>query len=242
MNEARVVSFIAADLDDSGLDPYTFRVYCRVLRRAGNGEAFESCTSMGEACKMSEKAVRTCLKKLLDAKLIVAEKRLGQTTVYRLKDTPTPELRSDPPVPRSEVKVPTPEPPTEGSGKTFRPTPVPRSDKGYPIEGNPIKEKKTSSSPIDTMIAFLPDTHRGDEMRKALVDYFSMRSKKKYGLLLPENLEKQALEFGEYPASAVIAALNTSTVRQYRGVFVKGKKEALVGEGNILEGWVTLGK
>ncbi len=44
--------FVRREIDDYGLDPYEFRIYARITRRAGNGEAWESITNRTCACRM----------------------------------------------------------------------------------------------------------------------------------------------------------------------------------------------
>lgn len=45
--------FVKREIDDYGLDPYEFRIYAWITRRAGNGEAWESITNMASACCMA---------------------------------------------------------------------------------------------------------------------------------------------------------------------------------------------
>ncbi len=76
--------FVHKDLDDYGLDPYAFRVYGRIVRRAGNGEAFESNKNMALGCRMSEAQVKRSLKVLVKHQMIAKEKRPGATCIYRV--------------------------------------------------------------------------------------------------------------------------------------------------------------
>lgn len=84
-------AFIPSELDDYGLDPYEWRVYCRIVRRAGGGGVFyESAAAVAGACGMGERKVREALSLLADAGLIgVVTKRDGQVARYRL--TPSSE-------------------------------------------------------------------------------------------------------------------------------------------------------
>lgn len=132
-----VGAFIPADLDDRGLDPYTFRVYCRLCRRAGVGCAYESVPNMAAACKMSERMVQRALKTLLDMNLIDARSASGKPTVYRLL-SPKPKVMDDP---RTTV---TPAPQSPHPRTTVTPTPAPQSPKGSPLEGSPIKGRGAS--------------------------------------------------------------------------------------------------
>ncbi len=76
--------FVRREIDDYGLDPYEFRIYARITRRAGNGEAWESLTNMASACCMSLSRARRALHLLKLAKLVKSIERPGYSTVYRL--------------------------------------------------------------------------------------------------------------------------------------------------------------
>lgn len=50
-DQRKIPIFIHSELDDLGLTPEAFRVYCHLVRRAGSkGQAFPSMRSMGEKC------------------------------------------------------------------------------------------------------------------------------------------------------------------------------------------------
>lgn len=79
--------FIHSDLDESGLDPYEFRIYAHVVRRTGgrlNGECFASLKKTGEICNMSVRKAQYALKFLCDAGFLEKEQRQGRTDVYKL--------------------------------------------------------------------------------------------------------------------------------------------------------------
>lgn len=78
------VAFIHSQLDDYGLSPQQFRLYCHLARRAQHGLAWSSVARMGEVCRMRDKTVRSCLKKLLALNMLEKYERPGQTTQYRL--------------------------------------------------------------------------------------------------------------------------------------------------------------
>ena len=52
---------VKREIDDYGLEPYEFRIYARITRRAGNGEAWESITDKACACRMSLSRARLTL-------------------------------------------------------------------------------------------------------------------------------------------------------------------------------------
>lgn len=133
--------FIHRELDDYGLDPYEFRVYARLARRAdGKGGAYESIANMAKACGMGTTRVRQCLRSLETKHLIVRSDRAGETTVYRLtpkgkwRKTPTPRV-----APTGDV-APTPhvEPPQRHTSGT----PTPRVAKGTPTKVHQEKDLK----------------------------------------------------------------------------------------------------
>lgn len=71
-------------LDDYGLDPYEFRIYVRIARRASLGQAWESESNMAIACRMSVDKVKHSLQTLIAHNLIHRESRSGATVIYRL--------------------------------------------------------------------------------------------------------------------------------------------------------------
>lgn len=76
------------ELDDLGLDPYEFRIYARIARRAGTGKgAYESAAKMAEGCMMSTRQVHRALSELVAMGLVKKEARPGQPSVYRLTET-----------------------------------------------------------------------------------------------------------------------------------------------------------
>ncbi|MEH1821515.1 MAG: hypothetical protein V7L31_20950 [Nostoc sp.] len=78
--------FIDRELDDFGLDPYQFRIYARIARRAGEKGAYESIKNMAIGCQMSEGKVKTSLKLLIECGLVTKESCAGGTSIYRLTD------------------------------------------------------------------------------------------------------------------------------------------------------------
>lgn len=76
--------FVGRDIDDYGLDPYEFRLYARISRRAGSSEAWESIANMARACCMSLSRARIALQLLELAGLIESVERPGYSTLRRL--------------------------------------------------------------------------------------------------------------------------------------------------------------
>jgi hypothetical protein len=85
-DERDLGAVIPSSLDDFGLDPYEFRIYARLARRANNGgAAYESVSRMAKACRIGDQKVKEVLRFLLAAGMVSKHSRQGQTTVYRLK-------------------------------------------------------------------------------------------------------------------------------------------------------------
>jgi DNA-binding MarR family transcriptional regulator len=76
--------FIHSELDDYGLDPYQFRIYTRIARRAGRQGAYESIKNMAEGCCMSEGKAKSSLRFLIEQGLVSRKTREGYTSIYRL--------------------------------------------------------------------------------------------------------------------------------------------------------------
>jgi hypothetical protein len=53
--------FVKRETDDYGQNTYEFRIYARITRRAGNGEAWESLNNMARACCMALNRARKTL-------------------------------------------------------------------------------------------------------------------------------------------------------------------------------------
>lgn len=134
------LSFIHSTLDDFGLNPTQFRVYCHVARRAGrDGKCSDSVATFGKACGLHPNTVRPALKLLVEHRLLSMHPRRGQTTFYRrnpwsewipLPD-PSQELLGVPP-----HKKPYGTPPKDCEGNPSQKT----GAKGTPSEVSPFKE------------------------------------------------------------------------------------------------------
>jgi hypothetical protein len=87
-------AFIPSELDDYGLDPFEFRVFCHISRRAGtsNGEFYEGDKNAAKRCCMELKTYRKAKHYLEQSGLITIEIRPGKTAIVHLvhcKDWPT---------------------------------------------------------------------------------------------------------------------------------------------------------
>lgn len=70
------VVFIHSTIDDYGLSPNEFRVYCHIARRAGrNNKAWPSVKSMADVCRLSERTVQKAIRRLEELELLTVIKR-----------------------------------------------------------------------------------------------------------------------------------------------------------------------
>ncbi len=85
-----VIVHFDVELDDAGLDPYSFRICVRIARRvASNGVCFERISSMARTCRMSRQQVWRALTTLLDWRIIApasGELKPGKTPHFYLLD------------------------------------------------------------------------------------------------------------------------------------------------------------
>jgi DNA-binding transcriptional ArsR family regulator len=160
-DELELCLFVKSEIDDYGLDPYEFRLYAHIARRAGRGEAWESIPNMARACQMSISRARKALQLLEAAGLIESVERPGYTTIRRL----TPKHKWVHPQ-RLEVirqfltssRSNTPSKSDKGVLAQLIPLPLSKvTAEGIPLEGNPIKV--LPSCPLN-----LQEKHKGREV------------------------------------------------------------------------------
>lgn len=76
----RPETFIPAALDEAGLDPYAFRLFCRIARRwSVEHGCYESIPTMAEGCQMNVKTARKALNALVERGAVVRTPRAGLT-------------------------------------------------------------------------------------------------------------------------------------------------------------------
>ena len=126
-------------LDDYGLDPYEYRLYSHIVRRAGKNGCFESIPNMAKHCLMNEKTVRNSLRVLLGAGMIaVVESKKGRSVVYEVaphEEWVTPEELPSIRNKRTPTKSGTTTPTKSGT------TPLPNLvDEVFPSKEVPFKE------------------------------------------------------------------------------------------------------
>jgi hypothetical protein len=87
--------FVHSSIDDASLSPGAFRVLCHLARRAGNkGVAFPGIRNIAKTCRMNCGTVIDAIRELEQFRFVLANRKPGRPTAYRL----FPELK-----PGSEV-------------------------------------------------------------------------------------------------------------------------------------------
>ena len=78
--KALQIAFIHSRLDEAGLTPVQFRVYCHISRR---GECFASAETIAQNCRVNRDSVWPAVTALEGRGMIEVVHRVGRTTVYR---------------------------------------------------------------------------------------------------------------------------------------------------------------
>jgi hypothetical protein len=130
-------AFLAAELDDLGLDPYTFRVWLHLCRRANNEvRAFPSIPDMADVCKMSARSVQRALQVLDQAGFITREAQ------YRKDGSRTVDLLTL----HGPFTVRTGDSQSPGGAAVSPPGDSGAAHEGIPLEG--IPSKNSLSTPL----------------------------------------------------------------------------------------------
>ena len=85
----KAIAYFDIELDDAGLEPYAFRAYCRIARRAAghdSGTCTESVENMAQSCHISRPSMVRALRTLIRRQMIGRVQRRGYTSVYVLLD------------------------------------------------------------------------------------------------------------------------------------------------------------
>jgi hypothetical protein len=138
-------TFIPSFLDDFRLDMASFRLYAHIARRAGSGTCWESIDSMAEICQMNRKTAYKSFRILQDQKLILVEKRKGQTNLITLTHhsiwLPIPNKVQPQPIP-NQVQPCTKSGIPPVPNQVYQPVPN-QVHKGTPSEVTPIKSDRS---------------------------------------------------------------------------------------------------
>lgn len=127
-------SFITASLDDAGLTPYEFRVYCRILRRAQgkNGQpCYETRKKIALATGMSDRQVSRALSALRQRGMIRVDVQKGNWLhIWPLPSGMWGKVWTDSPHPLDSESTPSSQP---------------VQTQGTPVQGNPDKDIQAAS-------------------------------------------------------------------------------------------------
>jgi hypothetical protein len=75
------VIFVHSKLDEMGLSPAQFRVFCHIARR---GECFACLESIANVCRLHPDTVAACLKFLVASGMVARTTRPGLSSVYTI--------------------------------------------------------------------------------------------------------------------------------------------------------------
>lgn len=75
-------AWIHSELDDFGLSPAEFRVYCHILRRSGtSGHCWETTDNAAKHCRINRKTYEKAIITLEKNNMILVERRTGQSSI-----------------------------------------------------------------------------------------------------------------------------------------------------------------
>jgi hypothetical protein len=139
-------AWIHSELDDFGLSPAEFRVYCHILRRAGaGGHCWETTENAAKHCRLNRKTYEKAITTLERYGMVYIERRKGQSSIInplakRNWSRPTPkEAEGTAQIGVPQNRLPTPKEADLPTPKEADlPTPK-EADEVYPYEVNPIE-------------------------------------------------------------------------------------------------------
>lgn len=220
------IIFIHAELDDADLDPYEFRIYAHLSRRAGRKQfAWPSIEAIGKHCKIGSTKVKDSLEVLQKRGMIIMQKTEGFSTKYTIKDKQfwvnscsktTPDTQSPgvyPPVARRL--------PTQSPG-------VYEVTKGEITKGN--------SGTADAAQVFPPELDRPD-FKAVWQDWLLYRKERKQPKLLARSIAAKFAEIVSWGgAAAGIEAIRYSIANGYLGIFKPKSKPEFNSRNRPLTG------
>lgn len=233
------LAWIHSELDETDLDPFTFRVYFHLVRRSNDGKAWPMQKSIADACGISLRQVSRCIALLEERALIVVTQNGkasgGRSTTYHLtaasewlknaaqrqSDTPDSHVGSEP---TRQVGV----------------ADMPVGHSAIQEEGNPTKEihhsipdpsikkpatktrKKKTADEIDAMKALeqLADQTpaefmKSDEFVQSWKDWAKARKNPLTLVAAQKNMKK----LREWPVATAIKSLDRAAMSSWDGVF-----------------------
>ena len=197
--------FIHSALDEAGLTPSEFRIFCHVARR---GECFAAIETIAEICRLSKDTVRAGLKSLAMQSFLIRQPREGQTTVHKV----APIASWNP----SHKILPLRK---DSRGIKHNPTPMKRQQahpsenmvgEVTPIEVNPTEVNPKSNLPFEISI---PKRLNKPEFLAAWKDWLTHRSQIKKPvneLQAQKELEKQNKWAARHGLEKIIESINAA--------------------------------
>lgn len=213
-------AFIPSHLDDAGLSPAEFRVYCHLVRNANKeGIAWTPYRRMIEITRLSKRTIRRCIESLeVDHKLIQKiRKRFGEPCRYRLTAIVPPEGQkaASNSASRAPIEAAPIVPPEHPNSATRAPSIVPpEHHKGNPIKG--IHLRVSNKEEIE-----LPFS--SNEFREAWRDWEQHRREIKKPLT-PTSTRKQLEDLSKMSEAESIAAMHRSIANGWQGIFAASSK------------------
>jgi hypothetical protein len=147
--------WLHSELDDLGLDPFAFRIYAHLARRAeSTGRAWPKIEDIATHCGISERMVRSCIQKLVDERLIVivggaGAKGGGRRNVYHLvarNEWLASKLKAPEPDQPAQDAACSGDQPAQDAGCNRHDMPVDYKEKGNPDKGNPTGGASAATS------------------------------------------------------------------------------------------------
>ena len=213
-------AFIPSHLDDAGLSPAEFRVYCHLARNANmEGIAWSPYRRMIEITRLSNRTIRRCIETLeADHKLIQKiRKRFGEPCRYRLTAIVPPEGQkaASNSATRAPIEAAPIVPPEHPNSATRAPSIVPpEHHKGNPIKG--IHLRVSNKEEIE-----LPFS--SNEFREAWSEWEQHRREIKKPLT-PTSIRKQLEDLAKMSEAESIAAMHRSIASGWQGIFAASSK------------------
>jgi len=201
--------FIPAALDDAGLTPAQFRVFCRIARR---GHCSESIANMAKGCRLADNTVWPAIRSLVALGMVARVARPGRSTILTVRppsqwSQPTP--KDHPPQDKGRVvKQGDTHPKQDGDHP-----PQKRRHKGSPVEGNPF-QGSLLSMPIE-----LPAPLRTERMREKWERWMTYRKALKRCKDFEAMFREQADWLGKFDEATAFEILSQSIRQGWQGLF-----------------------
>ena len=213
-------AFIPSHLDDAGLSPAEFRVYCHLVRNANKeGIAWSPYRRMIEITRLSKSTIRRCIETLKEDHKLIRKvgKPFGGSCRYQLtaKVPPEGQKAASNSATRAPIEAAPIVPPANRNSST-RGTPIVPPE-GQ--EGNPIKVIHSRlSNKEEIQLPF-----SSDEFREAWSDWEQHRRELKKPLT-PTSIRKQLEDLAKMSEAESIAAMHRSIANGWQGIFAASSK------------------